>query len=689
MKSFTSFRLAVSAFALGVWGVSPSALAQQQEQSTLNVQNADIRAFIQDVSRLTGRTFVVDPSVQGTVSVAAGGSLNADQIYEVFLSTLRAHGYAVTPTASGALRVSPDTTAAHLAAGSGAERFVTQVIRLNTRDAASVLPVIQPLIGQTGVVTAAPRANAIVITDYADNVIRLSSLIRSLDRDIDKIEVLPLANSRPTVLAQALRDIAGAGAGDQSFSAASITAVDASNSLVIRGTEDSVARLKAVAQALDEQARPTGDTRVIFLQHADAQQMVDLLQTLLNQPATYATQSGGDSTPAGAGAAGVPAMNVSAGGAYGMAGSQRGAVAKYEGVNAIVVRGDPSVQREVDSVVRQLDRRAQQVLVQAIVVEISDDAARDLGVQFLLSGNDKSNLPFFATNYSNTAPNLMSIAAALAGGSALPDDSTAKSDLQDAAIASLLNARGGIGGVSSDLGGDGMFGMILNLLQRDGQSNLLSTPSLMTLNNQEANFLVGQEVPITTGEVLSSNNNNPFRTIDRKEVGVKLTVKPQINADGSVTLKLKQEVSGVADSSLTVGEFVFNKRQIETSTLVDNGDIVVLGGLLDAGERITKEKVPGLGDIPVVGNLFKSESRDRYQTNLVVFIRPVVIGDANAARAITGPSLDRVRGLQQQFGGMGASFLDETLTLMPPAPALPPPPQTQPLETPAGEERPE
>lgn len=641
-------RRLLACLVLGAMAMRPDAAAQEPAQA-LNVQNADIRAFIQDVSKATGRTFVIDPAVQGNVSVAGGTPLNSDQLMEVFLATLRAHGFVAIPTSSGAWRIAPDAQAAQSPSGQGGERFVTQVIRLKTKDAGSLVAIIEPLVGRGGKVSAAQRSNTLVITDFADNVRRLSSLVADLDRDTDRIEIVPLRNSRPTVLASALREITSAGGeGERGFQAATFTAVDSANSIVLRGPAETVTRLKEVALLLDEQARPTGDTRVIFLQHADATQMVDMLSAVVDQQRPAQAQAGA--------AAAAPSA------------SQRAIITRYEGANAIIVRGDPAVQQEVESIIRQLDRRSEQVLVQAIVVEIGEGAANRLGVQLLLSGNGESDLPFFATNYTNASPSLLTLSAALAsGGLSLGAD--LHEALQEAAADTLLGTTGGFGGFASDLGGDGLFGLIFNAIKQDAGSNLISTPSILTLNNREAEFLVGQNVPITTGEVLSGNNNNPFRTVERQDIGVKLRVRPQINADGAITLFLSQEVSSVDPFSVTAGELVFNKREIQTSVLVDNGEIVALGGLLDQSERVSKEKVPLLGDIPLVGGLFQSESRERQNTNLMIFIRPVIVGSKDAARAITQPELERMI-LQQRVANAGAAgSLEDVISRMPPAPA--------------------
>lgn len=654
-------RIMAACLALGAVGgataLGQAALAQGATQS-LNVQNADIRAFIQDVSKATETTFVIDPAVQGTVTIAGGAPMNRDQMMEVFLATLRAHGYVAIPTSSGAWRIAPDEEAAQQPSGAmggtTGERFVTQVIRLKTKDAPSLVGVLQPLVGRGGRVSAAPASNTIVITDFADNVRRLSGLVAELDRDTDRIEILPLKNSRASVLAAALRDITASGGGEQKgFSAATFTAVDTSNSLVLRGPAETVARLKDVALMLDEQAKPTGDTRVIFLQHADATQMVEMLQNVVDQPRAAGATGAAGQVPA------TPSAN------------QRAIITRFEGANAIIVRADPAVQQEVEAIIRQLDRRAEQVLVQAIVVEIGEGAAKNLGVQLLLGGKDGSDIPFFATNFSSASPSLLTLSAAL-GADGLSVSPELHDELQEAAADSLLNSFGGIGGLASDLGGDGLFGVIINAIKRDGDSNLISTPSILTLNNREAEFLVGQNVPVTTGEVLSGNNNNPFRTIERQDVGVKLRVRPQINADGSITLVLRQEVSSVDPFTASFGELVFNKREIETSVLVDNGEIVVLGGLLDQNEQVTQEKVPLLGDLPVIGALFSSEQRQKDNTNLMIFIRPVIVGSADAARSITQPELERMIQQQRLSNGGAPSMLDEVLSRLPPAPAAPP-----------------
>jgi len=323
-------------------------------------------------------------------------------------------------------------------------------------------------------------------------------------------------------------------------------------------------------------------------------------------------------------------------------------VTRFEGANAIIIAGSAQAQKILGEVVRQLDVRREQVLVEAIIVEISDLAAKNLGVQFLLAGRPGSGIPFGITNYSNSGPNLTAIAGAVAAreidqtttiinGETVTTStgSELSNTLQNAAAASLLATTGGLGGIATNLGRDGILGAIVNAVQSDSKSNILSTPWLYTLDNQEAKILVGQEIPISTGEALSDNFDNAFRTIQRQNVGIQLEVTPQINSGGAIKLFLRQEVSSIAGPvSNNSSDLILNKREIETTITVDDGEIVALGGLLDDNERRTIEKIPLLGDIPVLGELFKSRSRSRNKTNLMVFIRPTIVRSAAEARAI-------------------------------------------------------
>lgn len=616
------------------------ALAQSGGQ-TLNVQGADIRAFIQDVARSTGRTFIVDPAVTGTVTVTSERPLSRSELFEVFLSTLRANGLVVTPTSSGAYRISPAATAAQGPATVGAERFATEVFQLRHIDAASAAETIRPLVGAQGQVLANPGANSVVVADFADNLSRIRALIGRIDVDRASFEVVTLENSSAREIAAVMQAVLAPPGGQPGQGMVSVTPVESSNSVVLRGDPAAVARVRPLIEDLDRRAESADDVKVVFLEHANAEQLLPVLQQIVGQQPNAASANA--SPAADGGEAAPPAVTVSTAPAPAAPlPGQRATIARFPGANALVISASGDTQRMLAEVIRQLDQRRQQVLIEAIVVELSDNAVRELGVQWLLAGEDGN--PVGLTNYSDRAAPLLPIAGGVGAGQ-LDEDDPLREQLQNLALNSLLGANGFIGGGGGRIG-DGLFGFIINAAKTDDGSNLLQTPSLMTLDNEEATILVGQEVPITTGETLLDGNSNPFRTTQRQDIGVKLVVRPQINAGGSITLFLRQEVSsinGVLTDAAT--DLVLNKRELETTLVVDDGDIAVAGGLLDQNDRLAVDKVPGLGDIPGLGALFRSTSRQRGRTNLMVFIRPTIIRSPADAQQL---SADRWGYMRQQ-----------------------------------------
>lgn len=624
-------------------------------QQTLNVRDADIRAFIQDAARVTGRSFIIDQRVQGKVSVVTDRPLSRSEYFEVFLSTLRANGLVAIPTAGGAFRVQPLDGAASQPSrvggrGGGQNSLVTEVFRLRSIDAVSAAETVRPLVSREGSVTANKAGNSLVVVDFGDNVRRVREVVRRIDQDSAATRVVPLRNAGAREIAESLQQLAGAGAaggqgGAPAVAAVSVVAIDSSNSIALRGDAATVSRLAEVALDLDRRAASGTEIRVIWLQHADAEMMLPVLQQLTGQPATQPAATPG-TTPA---VTPVSSSNV--------AGRGGAIVTRYEGANAIIIAASADVQRTLGEVVRQLDQRREQVLVEAIIVEISDVAAKKLGVQFLLGGD---GIPFAATNYSNVAPNILTIAGAIGarelntstttvnGNTTTTTTNNAVSDtLAQAAVNSILSASGALGGYATRIGDNGVFGAIINAVQSDNKSNILSTPSITTLDNQEAKILVGQEIPITTGQALSNNFDNAFRTVQRQNVGIQLEVKPQINAGGTVKLFLRQEVSSIAGPvSGDNSELILNKREIQTTVTVDDGQIIALGGLLDDNERRTIEKIPLLGDLPAIGALFRSKARSRQKTNLMVFIRPTILRSAADARKLAERRYGYVRDQQ-------------------------------------------
>ncbi|HEX8263305.1 MAG TPA: type II secretion system secretin GspD, partial [Allosphingosinicella sp.] len=582
-------------------------------QHVVNFREADIRAFIEDAARVTGRTFIVDPAVNGKVSVVTQRPLSRSEYFELFLSTLRANGLMAVPLQGGAFRIQPIATGAAAGGRVGgrgsANNFVTEIFRTRNIEGAQALEALRPLISREGSITAS--RNSIVVADFADNVARVRQVLAGIDRDTSTSRIVPLRNAGAREIATSLNALMEGSGGRP----ATIVPVDSSNSIAIRGDTSTVARLAAMAEELDQRAATGTEIRVIFLQHADAAQLLPVLQQLLGQPVTQPPAAPGlsrrdesSSSSRNVRQAGqperttttsttAPAPESATPTGVSIFGPRGAVVTRFQGANALVIAASTDVQRQLGEVIRQLDTRREQVLVEAIIVEISDNAAKKLGVQLLLAGLGGSNIPFAVTNYSNASPNLLTVAGAVAAerlrtttttvnGQVVTttQNSSVADALQEAAVNSVLGATGGIAGLAIR-SGNALFGAIVNAVKSDSKSNILSTPSIMTLDNQEARILVGQEIPITTGEALSPNFDNQFRTVDRENVGITLEVLPQINAGGSIKLNLRQEVSSIAGPvSGRSADLILNKREIETVITVDDGEIVGIGGLLDDNE---------------------------------------------------------------------------------------------------------
>jgi general secretion pathway protein D len=644
-------------------------------QTTVNVRDADIRAYIADAARVTGRTFVIDSRVQGKVTVVSERALSRSEYFELFLSTLRANGFVAVPTTNGAFRIQPiDGAAAQPSrvgsAGANRNQFVTEIIRLRSIDAAQAVDSVRSLVSPQGSVSANRGSNAIVVVDFADNVRRVREVLRRLDIDGAASRIVALQNASAKEIATALTALVsgggaaagGAGAGN---STASVVAVESSNAVVIRGDAATVARLAAMAQDLDRKARSGQEIRVVFLENADAAQLLPVLQQLVGQPVTQPPETqglsaanngfggngsnNGSTTTTAPVAAPVTTTTTTGNGTpaiTGVGGRSASVITRFAGANAIVIAAPSEVQRQLADVIAKLDTRREQVLVEAIVAEVSDTTASKLGAQFLL-GNITGGA-FAASTFSNSAPNILQIAGAIGARklatttttvngttTATTTNNTVSDSLAQSAISSILGSQGGFAGFGGRIG-DTIFGSIINAVKSDTTSNLLQSPSITVIDNTEARILVGQEVPVTTGQALSNNFDNTFRTTQRENVGIQLQVRPQVNSSGSVKLYLRQQVSSIAGPvSSDNSDLVFNKREIETVQTVDDGQIAVIGGLLSDEERRTIEKIPLLGDIPVLGNLFKSKGKSRTKTNLMVFIRATIIRTPSDMRRIT------------------------------------------------------
>lgn len=595
----------------------PSNEGAEAQQSTsdrhvLNLDDVEIAALIQDVSTVTGFTFIAHPDVRRVrVTVVSQRPMTAAEVFDVFLSTLRVHGFAAVPAGPGTYRIVPEQVAvSEVGIGRTAPNtFVTEIIKLQNFSAVDAAQMVKPLVDAQGQVVANLNSNTIVVVDYASNMGRIRQIVNEIDRDQTRVETIALRNIPAREMQEILTRVQSGQAGETSGyrSNFSVVASETSNTIIVRGDEIAVARARQVASELDQTDPVRDNIRVVTLNNADAEEMVPILERV---GATMTAQR-------------APSETAIAG----------PTIAHHQPTNSLVISADYETLLAMDKVIAALDVRRSQVLVEAIIVEMSDNAARELGLQFLLSGTEGSSVPFATTNFSRAAPNLLALTGAL-----LTDgfqDIGETNPFRDAAISSLVGSPGltfGVGGQS----GNTLFGVILNAVENDTNSRILSTPFGMTLNNATSSLIVGQEVPVTTGEVLGDSNTNPFRTVERKEVGVKLQVTPRIGEDDTVRLDIVQEVSSIFGS---VGEItqdlILDKREITTSVMADDGEIIVLGGLIEQTDTDVESRVPLLGSIPVVGRLFRSEGRQSTRTNLMVFIKPTIVRNREDVRAST------------------------------------------------------
>ncbi len=607
--------IAASALALSAQSLAVAEMnSPQAERHVLSLNDVEITALIDDVSIITGYTFVLHPDVRRTkVTVMSQSPMTTSEVFEVFLSTLRVHGFAAVPAGRDVYRIVPEQMAVGEAAsrGSGANSFITQVFKLDNFSAIEAAQMVKPLVDAQGQVVANARSNTLVLVDYSSNMPRLREIVAGLDKDDrTKVETIELRNVPAREIEAILTDLMSER--DDQNNRFEVSASTSSNAIVIRGTDANVQRAIRVARELDKTDPARDSLRVIELKNSDAQDIVPILERLA---LTMADQAAVGDSQAGL-----------------------ATIAHHQPTNSLVISASPDTILAMERVVEALDKRRAQVLVEAIIVEMSDDTARDLGVQFLLSGTGDTSVPFLSTNFSRSAPNLLQLAGAIAD----PSVFGGTNPFTEGAVSSLLELEGAFGVGGRD--GDTLFGAILTAIETDTESKVLSKPFNMTLDNGTSELLVGQQIPVTTGETLSSDNSNPFRTVTRQDVGIKLNVTPRISADDTIRLDIFQEVSSIS-TALSTGtdDFVTNLRQITTSVLADDGEIIVIGGLIEQGDETVSSKVPVAGDIPVVGNLFKSERTDYDRTNLMVFIRPTIVRDREDARAVTSRNYRYIR----------------------------------------------
>ncbi|WP_131667717.1 type II secretion system secretin GspD [Psychrobacter pygoscelis] len=649
--------------AIPIWLVSQSAV--HAESWKVNLQDADIKAFINEVATITDENFVLDPRINGNVTVISNRALSKAEIYQLFLSVMQVNGIAAIDTGS-TIKLVPDNVAKQsgvavdLTGESSGEALTTRVLYLTNTQAAEILTVIRPLMPQSAHAAAVPSINALVLSDRADSLNELTTLIRDLDsNNNDTMSVIPLRHvdaERMMDLISALTGMTNA-ANNQGINQLKIIADPSGDRLLVKGSPEMIAKVESMVNQLDTMpSKRLSGLRVFRLKYASAGHIADMLRGLLSNQSLNST--GAVSTLESAsltdGSANSAALTTNVGnevvnsGSAGPASSQGVgttgsgqkpfSIIADETQNAVIVNAPPELMIEIEEAVNQLDTRRAQVLIQAAIVEVSGDDAKQLGVQWAL-GN--ANSGYGVVNFNNAGASATALAAAALSGTT--------SGISSAA-GSIAGALLGIGDSSHDSNGNTRFyGAILQALDSTTSANLLSMPSILTLDNEKASILVGQNVPFVTGSYTTSGNSstNPFQTIDRQDVGINLNVIPHIGENGTVRLEVSQEVSSVVNGSTgnSTG-LVTNKSLINTTILADDQQTIALGGLMRDNTTNGNQKVPGLGDIPVVGRLFRSDSTKTDKSNLIIFLQPTILRDGGAVASVTERRYNQMRTMQ-------------------------------------------
>ena len=588
-----------------VTAIAPSA-TQQEESWTINLKGADIREFIDQVAQISGQTFVVDPRVKGQVSVVSNSPLTLTEVYQLFLSVMATHGFSVI-TQGDQARIVPNAEAkADADAGRSApDRLETRLIQVQHGSATELIPLIRPLVPQYGHLAAISSANAIIISDRTANIERIEDLLRQLDqKSQNDYSVLNLQHAWVMDTAEVLRSAVDRGQA-KGASGTQVIADGRTNRLILLGPPAARAKLVALAQSLDSPTSRSANTRVIRLRHGDAKSLAETLGEISEK---LKPEAGGETT-------GKP---------------QTVLIRADESLNALVLLAEPDVVATLEDIVRQLDVPRAQVMVEAAIVEVSGDITDALGVQWAVDARGSTG-GLGGTNFSGTGLSVGRVLQAIQDQGNGTDNNTLN-NLPDGAIIGL---------------GTDSFGVLITALSANSKSNLLSTPSLLTLDHQKAEILVGQNVPFQTGSFTTSGSgaDNPFTTIERQDIGVTLKVTPHINDGASLRLEIEQEISSIAPTSQGVNavDLITNKRSIKSTILAENGQVIVLGGLIQDDVTQADSKVPLLGDIPLLGRLFRSTKETRVKRNLMVFLRPTVIRDAAGMAALSGKKYSDIR----------------------------------------------
>jgi len=667
MKPKLFNRVALATASLALVAVVALALpsdagAQAQGAITPNYKDADLGQIIEAVSAVTGKNFIVDPRVKAQVTMLSSTPMSPNAFYEAFLSILQVHGFVAVP-AGGVIKILPDANARQLPANdlpsrvsSTSDEIVTQVIAVRNVSAAQLVPILRPLIPQYGHLAAYPASNMLIISDRASNVSRMVRIIQRIDQTGDEaIDVIPMQHASAAEVVRIVNSLyAGGGGEGAGMPQVKVVADERTNSVLVSGESSQRLRLKTLVTHLDTPLESGGDTQVRYLRYADAEKISQKLREQLQGIAAAASTSGG-----------APGTAPAVGGGGGS--DKSVSIWAEPQTNALVVTAPPKVMRSIMSIVDRLDIRRAQVLVEAILVEMSVNKAMDLGVNWVVGDRDENG---------NLLP---------AGGFVNPIDGTGIGQILQGVLnpESVQSLPSGLTlGVGQIVEGGFSWAALIRAISGTGNTNIIATPSIVTLDNEEAEIKIAQEVPFITGQYTNTGVGggtgtvNPFTTVQRQEVGNILKITPQINEGDSVLLKISQEASSIAASSQQVSstDLITNKRTITTKVMVENGGIIVLGGLISDEVRESKSQVPLLGSIPIIGELFKTRSVDKVKTNLMVFIRPRILRNGIDAAIESNAKYNYVRKQQvEHYNGKVPLMWGEHQPTLPPLEQLVPP----------------
>jgi len=590
-----------------------------QETFLLNYQDVDIAKVTQDISKFSKKTLILDPRVKGRISIFSDSILSAEQVWDVYLRTIQVHGFAALSD-GGVVRIVPENEATRDSNKSLSQSSIeTKIFTLKNRAAGEILSQIKPITGRQSHLSSIPSINSILLVDKKSNIERIAQLLEKIDQnDSAAIKIIKL-NNLSSVEAVRILDRLKAQNNPtiNNFIAVPFTP---SNSVILSADQVVTNNITETLNALDKDALTGGSIAVLYLKYAKAEEVATIINTVSSRFA-------GDD-------------------------NEKPIVTHHRETNALIVSSEETNLEVIRNLVSKLDIRRAQVLVEAIIVELSETAAKSLGVETIFAGAQDGNVPIGITRFQNGSnPDLVALA-----GSLIEDGENAT--LSNVASSSLLQSSGLVSGFGDLSGGDSFAG-IINAVADDQNSDILSTHTVIAMDNEPANLVIGQEIPITTGESLGSNNANPFRTTSRQEVGIKLSITPQINEGNSVILEIKQEVSGVVGPLTGTADLITNKRSIETTVLVDNNQMIVLGGLNEDDLQESVSKVPLLGSIPVFGRLFSSSAESRVQRNLMVFLRPTILMDSADVTSLSGEKYNYINA-EKIIGSSKKDILDLT-----------------------------